>query len=203
MHAALDGHTSAQRFHAPSRSRARPEALGPSENVVSWSLEPCRTRPIGRWMTERRERPAENSRSVKEKCDKPHVIATLGADTTLTIDELLSPPTIGGTTHFWMQGFSIDPQQNTLIQPATVTVKYDHSEFGTPDGIPLEGLLGVYFIQILTGTTQSGTAYSIDTGAHTLTATPRPASGAGRACKSDWNGRTVRGLQTALPQRGE
>jgi pimeloyl-ACP methyl ester carboxylesterase len=69
-----------------------------------------------------------------------------------------------------MQGFSIDPDEASLSVPATVTLPYNPANFGTTDGIPLEGFLGVYFLQTSTGSLQFLNTYSINTTNHILTA---------------------------------
>jgi hypothetical protein len=93
----------------------------------------------------------------------------LTADTTVTISELTLPPTLGGTTHFWMRGFSIDPDVASLAVPATATIPYDPTQFGVNDGVPLESFLGVYFLQTSTGALQFVSTYSVDSTNHIVT----------------------------------
>jgi hypothetical protein len=95
----------------------------------------------------------------------------LATNTTLTISKLISPPTLGGTTHFWMQGFSIDPDGTSLTIPATVTIPYNPTQFGAQDGIPLESFLGVYFVQTSTGNLQFLSTSSVNSANHVLTMT--------------------------------
>ncbi|HKD79584.1 MAG TPA: putative Ig domain-containing protein [Candidatus Angelobacter sp.] len=96
--------------------------------------------------------------------------AALPADATITISELILPPTLGGTTHFFMQAFSIDPDGTVLSVPATVTIPYQPSQFGQHDGIPLEDFLGVYFLNDATGYPEFLSTYSTDFVNHVITA---------------------------------
>jgi len=95
----------------------------------------------------------------------------LASDTTFTVSQLISPPTLGGTQHFFMAGFAISPDGIPLASPATVKLPYDPSQFAASQGIALEGFLGAYFIQGSTGKLQSLHTVSVDKINHVLTAT--------------------------------
>ncbi len=94
----------------------------------------------------------------------------LSSNTIITISALTQPPTLGGAGRFFMAGFSISPNGIALASPASVTLPYNPSQFGTQQGIPLEKFLGVYFIQASTGGLQFLNSYSVDTVNHVLTA---------------------------------
>jgi 6-phosphogluconolactonase len=93
----------------------------------------------------------------------------LAADTTITVSELASPPTLGGTPHFLMKGFAVEPDGIFLAIPATIMVPYSVSEFGSGAGIPLESFLGVYFLQTETGNLEWLDGFSADRVKHVIT----------------------------------
>jgi uncharacterized repeat protein (TIGR02543 family) len=93
----------------------------------------------------------------------------LSANTTFTVSQLISPPTLGGTPRFFMAGFSISPDGVALASPATAELRYDPTRFATDQGIALENFLGMYFLQTSTGNVQS-VASSVDTVNHVFTA---------------------------------
>jgi len=93
----------------------------------------------------------------------------LAANTTFTVSALTLPPTLNGTPRFFMTGFSISPDGISLASPATVKLPYNPSQFGTGQGIPLEGFLGVQFLQSSTGKLQFLNS-SVDKVNHILTA---------------------------------
>lgn len=95
----------------------------------------------------------------------------LSADTTITVSELSSPPTLGGTPRFLLKGFSIDPDGTQLSSAAQVTIPYSPSEFATTQGITLEDFLGVYFVDPLTGGLQFQGTFTADKVNHALTGT--------------------------------
>jgi len=97
--------------------------------------------------------------------------ASLAADTTITVSELISPPTLGGTPRFLLKGFSIDPDGTQLAIPAQVTIPYSLSEFATNQGIPLEVFLGVYFVDTSTGGLEHLNSFIVDKVSHSLTGT--------------------------------
>jgi hypothetical protein len=75
----------------------------------------------------------------------------LAADTTVTVSELIPPPTVGGLSRFLLKGFSIQPDGTTLAVPARVSMPYNPNEFTANAGVPLESFLGMYFLQSSTG----------------------------------------------------
>jgi hypothetical protein len=95
----------------------------------------------------------------------------LASDTTIKVSELIPPPTIGGTPHFFMEAFSIDPDGTSLAIPAKITVPYDVSKFSTNQGIPAESFLGAYFVETSTGDLQFLNSFSVDTVHHEVTGT--------------------------------
>ncbi len=94
----------------------------------------------------------------------------LSANTTFTVSQLISPPTLGGTPRFYLAGFAISPDGTSLASPATVKLPYNPSQFGTGQGIALEGFLGVQFLQASTGKLQFLNTSSVDKVNHILTA---------------------------------
>jgi uncharacterized repeat protein (TIGR02543 family) len=95
----------------------------------------------------------------------------LTADTTFSVSELIIPPTIGGTTHFFQKGFSIEPDGTLLSVPATVTLPYSASEFNnTTEGIPLEEFIGGYYLNTSTGIINGLENVAVDTANHVITA---------------------------------
>jgi len=95
----------------------------------------------------------------------------LAADTTITVSELVAPPTLGGTPHFLLKGFSVDPDGTSLAVPAQITIPYSTTEFGTTQGITLEDFLGVYFVDAATGGLELQSQFSVDKTNHALTGT--------------------------------
>jgi 6-phosphogluconolactonase (cycloisomerase 2 family) len=95
----------------------------------------------------------------------------LATDTTITVSELVSPPTLGGTPRFLLKGFSVDPDGTPLAIPAQITIPYSTSEFDSSQGIPLEDFLGVYFLQTSTGMLENLDSFSVDKVNHVLTGT--------------------------------
>jgi hypothetical protein len=95
----------------------------------------------------------------------------LVSDTTIVISELVSPPTFGGVPRFLLKGVSVEPDGTQLTIPATITMPYILSEFGTNAGIPLENFLGVYFLSTSTGDPQLLSNFSVDRANHVLTGT--------------------------------
>ena len=78
----------------------------------------------------------------------------LANDTTLTVSELIAPPTIGGLARFLLKGFSTQPDDMQLSIPATITMPYSPTEFSGNTGVHLQSLLGAYFLQTSTGNPQ-------------------------------------------------
>jgi len=95
----------------------------------------------------------------------------LNADKNFAVSELISPPTLGGTRHFLMKGFVVEPDGIALSKPATVTIPYDPNEFDTSQGIPLEGFLGVDYVNTTKGELIGLTDFSVDTVNHWLVGT--------------------------------
>ena len=95
----------------------------------------------------------------------------IASDKTISVSELISPPTLGGTHRFLMKGFTVDPDGTALAIPATVTVPYSVSEFDTSEGVPLEDFLGVYFVETSTGTLEFSKSLTVDTTNHVVTGT--------------------------------
>ncbi len=95
----------------------------------------------------------------------------LAADTTITISELTPPPTLGGTPHFLLKGFSIDPDGTQLASPAGVNIPYSLSEFSTTQGISIEDFLGVYFLDTQSGGLDYLNSFSVDGLNHVLRGT--------------------------------
>ena len=97
--------------------------------------------------------------------------AALSSDTTIAVSELIPSPTLGGTPHFLLKGFSIDPEGTSLAAGATIHVPYDVNEFATTQGIALEDFLGVYSVETLTGNLQNLDTFVVDKVSHVLTGT--------------------------------
>jgi 6-phosphogluconolactonase len=97
----------------------------------------------------------------------------LASDTTITISELSSPPTLGGTSHFLLKGFALDPDGTSLAAPATITIPYDPTQFATTQGIPLEDFLGLYYLNLVNGTLDLQSSFGVDKANHQLTGTVR------------------------------
>jgi hypothetical protein len=95
----------------------------------------------------------------------------LRSNITISISELVPPATLGGVPRFLLKGFSIEPDGTQLSIPATITMPYSVSEFGTNAGIPLESFLGVYFLQTSTGGVQLLNNFSVDKVNHALKGT--------------------------------
>jgi hypothetical protein len=94
----------------------------------------------------------------------------LSADTTITISELTAPPTFGGLPRFMLKGFQVEPEGTVLASPATVSLPYVTSEFGTTAGVPLEEFLTIYFLQTSTGNPQYIPGFSVNSISHTISA---------------------------------
>jgi uncharacterized repeat protein (TIGR02543 family) len=101
----------------------------------------------------------------------------LSANTTLTVSQLVSPPTFGGVARFFMAGFEVDPDGTLLAVPATVTLPYNVSQFSTTEGVRLEDFLGVYFIQASTGNPELLNSFTVNKTTHVLTGTVSHFSG--------------------------
>ena len=95
----------------------------------------------------------------------------LAANTTITVSELISPPTLGGTPRFLLKGFSVDPDGTQLAVPAQITIPYSVNEFATTQGITLEDFLGLYFVDTATGGLELQSDFSVDKTNHALTGT--------------------------------
>lgn len=95
----------------------------------------------------------------------------LSSDTTITVSELLSAPTLGGSRRFLQKGFVLEPNGLQFSSPVTITVPYRTSEFDTTQGIPLEDFLGVYFIDTNSGQLEFMNDFSINTVAQVVTGT--------------------------------
>jgi len=93
------------------------------------------------------------------------------ADTTIDLSELVAPPTLGGTSHFLLKGFSIDPDGTALAIPATITVPYDPSEFNLGGDVPVEEFLGAYLLDASRGSLAGLDDFGVDTTNHTITGT--------------------------------
>jgi hypothetical protein len=89
-------------------------------------------------------------------------VGALAADTTITVSELVSPPTLGGTPRFLLKGFSVDPDGTPLGIPAQITIPYSTGEFDTTQGILLEDFLGVYLVHTATGVPELLDGFSVD-----------------------------------------
>ena len=95
----------------------------------------------------------------------------LAADTTITVSELIAPPTLGGTPHFLLKGFSVDPDGMQLAIPAGIKIPYSVNEFATTQGIPIEDFLGTYFVDTSTGGLQYLSSFTVDKLNHVLNGT--------------------------------
>jgi 6-phosphogluconolactonase (cycloisomerase 2 family) len=92
----------------------------------------------------------------------------LASDTTITVSEFISPPTLGGTPRFFLKGFSVDPDGTQLAVPAQIRVPYSTTEFSRTQGIPLEDFLGVYSLQVAIGAMDVLTGFSVDKVSHVV-----------------------------------
>jgi hypothetical protein len=92
----------------------------------------------------------------------------LSKDTTLTISELVPPPTLGGLPRFLLKGFAVDPDGIALSSPAIVSLPYDTSEFGPNSGVPLEVFIQLYFLHDSIGNAEWLDGFSVDETNHIL-----------------------------------
>jgi Glucodextranase, domain B/Putative Ig domain/PGAP1-like protein len=90
------------------------------------------------------------------------------ADTTIEVSELVAPPTLGGTSRFFLKGFSVEPDNTLLSAPATISIPYSTSEFKSGQGITVEEFLGTYFLDAATGISEGLASFSVDTTNHVM-----------------------------------
>lgn len=93
------------------------------------------------------------------------------ADTTVHVSELLTPPTLAGSSRFLLKGFVVEPDGTLLSAPASVRLPYSASEFKTGHGIPIEEFLSLYFLDHSTGRPEGLASFSVDAANRVLTGT--------------------------------
>jgi pimeloyl-ACP methyl ester carboxylesterase len=92
----------------------------------------------------------------------------LSSDRVIAVSEVLTGLTLGGSERYYLRGVLIEPDGTPLSLPATITLPYDPSAFGTNSGIAVEEFLGGYYLDEGTGTLTAVQGFTVDSASHVL-----------------------------------